>query len=191
MAKKKNKEVIKPLDKLIAEGNAISFCLRQSSQDAPYEMSAKRAVGRVIRAVTYPVCATDFADMTMRELCTLATLAHSNWDACVGETVPDSYKQLVDSFDGISIIPGAGQIYFNAADFQDAVAGLVAKKLVKVTITEGWRMPLFGEGEGQLVTLTEKGMKLVEAIACNIGKSLSMLEDRTTRLELLEYAWLA
>lgn len=193
MAKKSKEESLALLEGLIDGQRVISFHVRTSSEDVPYEMSAKRAVGRVVRAVTYPVCANEYADMTMRELCTLATLAHSNWDACVGEAVPDGCQQLVDSFDGISVLPGAGQIYFDETDFPDAVAGLVAKKLVKVTKVKGWRFCSYdeGESEGRLVTLTTKGTKLVEAIACNLGNSLSMLEDPTTREELLEYAGLA
>ncbi|NMG69158.1 hypothetical protein [Parazoarcus communis] len=190
MTKNTPEEVENMLDTLIEEGTAASFHVRPSSEDIPYEMSAKRAVGRVVRAVTYPVCANEYEDMTMRELCTLATLAHSNWEACVGEAVPDGCQQLVDSFDGICVLPGAGQIYFDETDFPDAIAGLVAKKLVKVTKVKGWRKTLRSEGEGQLVTLTKKGTELVEAIAGNLGKSLSVLEDPTTRQELLEYAGL-
>lgn len=191
MTQKSKSESASLLNNLVEEEESASFHLRVFSEDdVPYEMSAKRAVGRVVRAVTYSVCANDYADMTMRELCTLTTLAHSNWDACVGEPVPDDCQQLVDSFDGISLLPGAGQVYFNKTDFPEAVAGLVAKKLVTVTKVKGWRTPLGGEGEGQLVTLTKKGTELVEAIAGNLGKSLSVLEDPTTRQELLEYAGL-
>ena len=147
---------------------------------------ARAAVGRVVRAITYPVVSHEFFDMTLRELNALATLAHVNTEAKVGATPDEGCDSLVDSSDAMRIMPGAGQAFWAEEQYTEAFEGLQKKGLVKFKKTHGKRLSNHMKEEipGLIVTLTKKGEALVDAMAGNIGKSLNQLNDEVTSQEL-------
>lgn len=146
------------------------------------------AVGRAVRAVTYPVIGNDYADMSLRELNALATLSHVNHelDVC-GEPSPGSIA-LVDTFDAMMMAPGAGQAFFAEEHFLNAVENLAARGLVEIVLTNGnCIFPPKSSRPTSLVILTPAGRDLIDAIGGNIGKSLSLLNDSQTQKVLKEF----
>lgn len=146
---------------------------------------AHRAVGRVVRALTYPII-SDELDLTLRELNALATLAHVNQE--VGVTAKPTPKYwVVDSFDAMQVMPGCGQSFWEEQQFIDATDRLAALGLATITQTLGKRLLLQAEGPGRIVRLTKRGEQVCNNMALNLDNSLSVLDDPAVRddLELL------
>ncbi|NMF98947.1 hypothetical protein GPA27_16330 [Aromatoleum toluolicum] len=167
------------------------FMAKKPKRAAP----AHVAVGRVVRALTYPIIGAEH-DFTLRELNALATLAHVNIDAGARVSGPeDGYFHPVDSYDAMLLQPGAGQSFWLEEQFQSAARGLEAKGLVKIQTTTGRRYTLFVSskpepeqvGPGMLVTLTKEGTELVDSMAGNLAKALTTLDDKDVRNELGQY----
>lgn len=150
-----------------------------------------QAVGRVVRALTYPIISVEY-DFTLRELNALATLAHVNQDAGVtSKPKNDGYFHPVDTFDAMQLQPGAGQSFWEEEQFHTAVKGLEARGLVKTEATSGKRIAVLKGGEaslpGLIVKLTKEGEELVDSLAGNLAKSLSLLDREDVRKDLALY----
>lgn len=147
-----------------------------------------QAIGRVTRALTYPIISAEH-DLTLRELNALATLAHINQDAGVtNKPKDDGFFHPVDTYDAMQLEPGTGQAFWHEEQFLVAVQSLEAKGLVKTEATKGIRFTRLREedktGTGLMVTLTIDGEELVDSLAGNLAKSLSLLDREDVRADL-------
>lgn len=143
-----------------------------------------RAVGRVVRGLTYPIIAEEF-DLTLRELNLLATIAHVNL-----ETKLANGEALLDTFDVMRAVPGAGQAFWEEAQFVNAATKLEALGLATIKVLHGTRLfDPSGASEGQCrnVVLTKAGEELVDSMAGNLKKSLSLLDEQDVRDDLALY----
>jgi hypothetical protein len=150
-----------------------------------------QAVGRVVRALTYPIISAEH-DFTLRELNALATLAHINQDAGVtNKPTPKSNFHPVDTFDAMYMQPGAGQSFWEEEQFLAAAKSLEAKGLVTTEATTGIRIATLTSTDepspGLIVKLTKAGEELVDSMAGNLAKSLSLLDREDVRNDLALY----
>lgn len=150
-----------------------------------------QAIGRVTRALTYPIISAE-VDLTLRELNALATLAHVNQDAGVtSKPKDDGFFHPVDSFDAMCLQPGTGQAFWQEEQFSSTVKSLEAKGLVKSEVTKGQRYTRLREedktGPGVIITLTKAGEELVDSMAGNLAKALTMLDQEEVRADLALY----
>jgi hypothetical protein len=150
-----------------------------------------QAVGRVVRALTYPIISAEY-DFTLRELNALATLAHINQDARVTtKPTSDSNFRPVDTFDAMYMQPGAGQSFWEEEQFLATAKSLEAKGLVTTEATIGKRIAKLTTTDepspGLIVKLTKAGEELVDSLAGNLAKSLSLLDREDVRKDLALY----
>lgn len=149
-----------------------------------------RAVGRVARALTYPIISAEF-DLNLRELNALATLAHVNQD--VGVNAERLELGRCDTFDGLGLSPGCQQAFWLEEQFIAATDKLVELGLATIEHTTGPRLHLLTtgsssqEGPGRIVRLTKAGEELVDSMAGNLAKSLSLLDKEDVRDDLALY----
>ncbi|MCB4359563.1 hypothetical protein [Quatrionicoccus australiensis] len=151
-----------------------------------------RAVGRVVRALTYPIISAEF-DLTLRELNALATLSHVplEMDNMIGEAAEMLRKS---TFDAMALIPGCQQAFWMEEQFNAATDKLAELGLVTIENTHGPRMHLRimkdspAEGPGRVVRLTKAGEELVDSMAGNLAKSLSLLDTPDVRDDLALYS---
>lgn len=150
-----------------------------------------RAVGRVVRGLTYPIISAA-VDLTLRELNALATLAHvpSDMDMMVGGAAEFGQR---DTFDALSLHPGCQQAFWAEEQFIAATDRLAALGLATIEHTHGPRL-LSGvlkdapaESPGRIVRLTKAGEELVDSMAGNLAKSLSLLDNDDVRADLALY----
>lgn len=160
---------------------------KQSKEATP----SHRAVGRVVRALTYPIISAE-VDLTLRDLNALATLAHINQDVGVSATAPAIVGKR-DSFDALALNPGCQQAFWEEEQFIAATDRLAALGLATIEPTTGPRMLLSimkdapPEGPGRIVRLTAAGEKLVDSMAGNLAQTLSLLDNTHVRHDLALY----
>ena len=186
----------KTLQEIMAEAMAKAGIQGDDGSSRSYTMEENitptqlmyAAVGRVVRAVTYPVIANEYPDMTLRELNALATVAHVGHQARVGKKAPKGCTAVTDTSDGMRLVPGAGQAFWTDGQYAEAFQGLAVKGLVTLKESTGPRFHQTSPEVGSIVTMTKAGRELIKAIGGNLGKSLSTLDNPTARAELLAYA---
>lgn len=191
-----NNEMTKALNELKkvlaedgADDNVETFSLEKSVTPAQLVVAA---VGRVVRAVTYPIIANDYPDMSLRELNLLASICQANHEARVGLPAIDGGTPIIDTADGLRLIPGASQAFWAEEQYDETYASLERRGLIKLTKTTGKRLvPNQKSTKGRIAQLTEAGFDLIDAMAGNIGKSLSVLENPVTKQELKEFGGVA
>lgn len=151
-----------------------------------------RAVGRVVRGLTYPIIAAEF-DLTLRELNALATLAHVPLEMDMSKGDAAAIGQNA-TFDAMALIPGCQQAFWEEAQFDSATDKLAALGLVAIEHTNGPRMRLLtmkdapAAAPGRVVRLTKAGEELVDSMAGNLAKSLGLLDDADVRADLALYS---
>lgn len=161
------------------------------AQKNQHATPSHRAVGRIVRAITYPIISAKI-DLTLRELNALATLAHTNQDVGVSATAPATMGKR-DSFDALSLTPGCNQALWSEEQFIAATDKLAELGLATIEHTTGPRLHLAitpgaaQEGPGRIVTLTGAGYELVDSLAGNLAKSLSLLDNTDVRDDLSLY----
>lgn len=149
-----------------------------------------RAVGRVVRALTYSIISAEF-DLSPRELNALATLAHINQD--IGVSATSAQLGKCDSFDSLAMNPGCQQAFWREEQFIAATDKLAALGLVTIEHTTGPRMHLSvmkdapPEGPGRIVSLTAAGYELVDSMAGNLARTLGLLDNPHVRNDLALY----
>lgn len=149
------------------------------------------AIGRVVRAITYPVISSEL-DLTLRDLNALATLAHVNDETGAGQ--PSTADNFIpcDSFDALTFMPGTGQAFWAEEQFTVAAQRLAQFGLVTITPTTGTRVTRLHEtdntGPGMLVKLTKAGESLLDGMCGNLKKALGLLDDKAVRKELALYS---
>lgn len=150
-----------------------------------------KAVGRVARALTFPFI-SEGLDLTLRELNAIATIAHVNIEAGAKSSQDaNGTPHVVDTYDAFVIEPGAGQAFETVEVFEDVVQALKEKGLVQTEESFGRRLHLLNQdeksGPGTIVTLTEEGKSLVDAMTSNLAKSLVVLDNESVRKDLSKY----
>ena len=160
-------------------------------KEAPQARPEFVAVGRVVRALTYPVISSEL-DLTLRDLNLLATLSHVNIETGAGKPSKGDNFCPCDSFDAMQLMPGTGQAFWEESQFTAAAQRLADLSLVTIKATAGMRLArrLRGEdetGPGMLVTLTKKGEELLDGMCGNLNKSFSVLDSEEVREELAMY----
>lgn len=147
---------------------------------------AYEAIGRVVRALTYPLISGNH-DLSLRDLNALATIAHINDQMDVSADADEVGR--VDTFDAMMMVPGGAKAFFEEAQFSEATDKLATLGLVAVEATQGPRLLLkMAQGPGRIVRLTEAGREMLDAMACNLAKSLNVLDDKDVREDLALYS---
>lgn len=168
--------------------SSVIYLMSKSKKSASPSFEA---VGRVARALTYPLLAEEF-EMTVRELNALATIAHITIDVGVSGThaAIDSPNSL-DTYDSIFVGPGTCQAFESEEMFHAVVQTLKDKGLVQTQESFGRRLHLIAKddkrGAGTIVTLTKEGKSFIDAMASNLAKSLAILDDEKVRKALSKY----
>lgn len=160
---------------------------------APKVRHEFQALGRVVRALTYPAISSEY-DLTLRDINLLSTIAHVNHETRAGQPQKGKNFRPCDSFDAMQIMPGTGQAFWEECQFTESAKRLEALGLVSIKETVGKRLlvALKGEDEaetrpGMLVTLTKKGTELLDGMCGNLNKSLDLLDHEDVRKELALY----
>lgn len=146
---------------------------------------AYEAIGRVARALTYPLISGNH-DLSLRDLNALATIAHINDQLDVSADADEVGR--VDTFDAMFMVPGVAQAFWEEAQFIAATDKLATLGLVTIEATQGPRLLLkMAKGPGRIVRLTEAGREMLDAMAGNLAKSLSILDDKDIRQDLARH----
>lgn len=136
-----------------------------------------KAVGRVARALTYPVLSAE-VELSQLELYTLTSLGH------IDEFVSEKEH---DTIDALRIMPGVGQGFFDLRSYYDTFESLEKKGLVKCTYPQNHAL-LDAEVEpgrkAVQVTLTQTAEELLDGMATNLVRSLSVLDAPEVRSAL-------
>lgn len=151
---------------------------------------AYEAVGRVVRALTYPLIANDH-DISLRELNALATISHINDSVRVA---PDA--GILDTISAMMMNSGTGQTFHHHSDYVTVFESLKEKGFIDIEVIPAasvFKMPRLKtdtspQPDGMRATLTDEGVDLMNLLAGNIERTLNILDRTDVRESLDDHA---
>ncbi|NMF98959.1 hypothetical protein GPA27_16390 [Aromatoleum toluolicum] len=150
---------------------------------------AFRVLGRVTRAVTYSVLSNDYADMTMRELYALTSLAHAEYVDCSYCDPEGNPVEMFDTADIFIMMPGVSQGFFQYSEILSTLESLEQRGLVELERHDvAPRMErMLGRDYSVRASLTTEGLRLVHSMCGNLNKAASMFDEDVVRQGLDQY----
>jgi DNA-binding MarR family transcriptional regulator len=153
------------------------------------DIAAYRALGRVTRAIAYPFIGNELADLSVRELYTLASLPLTEFMDMAGMGEDETWRPIRDTRVLLTMDPGMVQGHSDDAEVLATFKSLESRGLVNLSQSEeSFRMVgVKGRRHAVCANVSEKGRELVETMCCNLNKASRMFDEKVVRAGLDQY----